>query len=148
MREDMAPRSLLLVTLLGVALGVTAGASCDSDPTDFNTNRNLGDGGAPVSSIDAEEEAGTGCPQAEPKQGEGCPAGFFESNTCTFEVGKCHAPNGVDYPDYVNYCCVQNVWVVCGGMSACDTIFDAGVPPAIDAAARDGGTDAIDAATD
>lgn len=115
-------------------------ASCGGDPS--ISDRPPPEGGViiPVPIVDAEDFSeggnGTACPESEPKIGDYCPPGFSEGNSCTFVLGHCTAPNGNMYSDVINYCCIQGLWVTCGGMSQCD-MLDAGSTP--DAPAGDGG---------
>jgi hypothetical protein len=132
----MTSRTALLVIFVLGCGGALLGVSCDSGG-DFDTNRQPAD--AIVTIGDAgEQEVNTGCPEGEPKIGETCPPGFFESSTCTYQVGTCHGPTGQVYPDYLNYCCVKGLWQACGGMSQCDG-YDGGAAPPPDAAPSDGG---------
>jgi|tagenome__1003787_1003787.scaffolds.fasta_scaffold20792619_3 hypothetical protein len=117
-------------------------SSCGGDPS--FSDRPAPEGGViiPIPLPDAadpfsEGGNGTACPDSEPKIGDYCPPGFSEGNSCTFVLGHCTAPNGNVYSDAINYCCIQGLWVTCGGMSMCDTL-DAG--PAADAPVADGGS--------
>jgi hypothetical protein len=136
----MTSRAALFLVLAVGATGVLVGLSCSSGGN-FDSNRQptdptvIGDGG--------DLEAGSGCPENEPKIGENCPPTFLESVTCTYQVSTCLGPSGIVYPDYLNYCCVKNnnqvIWQACGGMSQCD-MYDGGAGGGtVDAAAPDGG---------
>jgi hypothetical protein len=124
---------------LALLMGLTL-AACGGDPN--FTDRAPPEGGVvlppPGSEMDAEvTEGGTACPDNEPKLGDRCPPGLSEGMSCTYQVDTCVGPNGAVYGDFLNYCCFQSLWVICGGMSACDSL-EAGVrdgPRPVDAAA-------------
>ncbi len=60
------------------------------------------------------------CPDEPPKVGDVCPRDFLEN--CTFAVGECMVQSGRRYVDYLLYCCREDGWAICGGMSACDQV--------------------------
>jgi hypothetical protein len=119
-------RQTLTATLLA-ALAV----GCGDDST-FG-DRPAPEGGVIIPIVpggDAEaSEAGELCPESEPKLGDRCPPGLSEGIMCRYEVDKCIGPNGAEYGDFLDYCCLQTLWTTCGGKSVCDT-FDAAVPDA------------------
>ena len=101
-----------------------AAVSCSDDLPDDRGNRM--DGGLVVGDAGDGGQL-EGCPEGEPKVGEGCPVAFYESGTCTYVVGTCNIPGGTAN-EYVTFCCVGKVWATCGGKSTCD-YYDGGLPP-------------------